>query len=167
MQIVFVAAVADNNVIGAAGKLPWRLPSDLKHFRQLTLNRPVIMGRKTFASIGKPLDERTNIVITRDLNRVAAGVTLATSIDAAVAVARADAAKRKVDEIMVIGGSNIFAALMPRAGRLEITHVHASPEGDSFFPDIDSRVWQQQSLREMPAGPGDSAAFAIATYVKR
>ena len=167
MQIVFVAAVADNNVIGAAGKLPWRLPSDLKHFRQLTLNRPVIMGRKTFASIGKPLDERTNIVITRDLNRVSGGVTLATSIDAAVAVARADAGKRKVDEIMVIGGSNIFSALMPRASRLEITHVHASPQGDSFFPDIDPRVWQQQSLREMPAGPGDSAAFAIATYVKR
>jgi dihydrofolate reductase len=167
MQIVFVAAIAENYVIGAGGKLPWRLPSDLKHFRQLTLNRPVIMGRKTFASIGKPLDQRTNIVVTRTLNRVADGVTLATSIDAAVAVARADADKRKVDEIMVIGGGNIFSALMPRASRLEITHVHASPEGDSFFPVIDPKVWQQQSQREMPPGPGDSAAFGLATYVKR
>jgi len=167
MQIVFVAAVADNNVIGAAGTLPWRLPSDLKHFRQLTLNRPVVMGRKTFNSIGKPLDQRTNIVVTRNLNRVSGGVTLATSIDAAMAVARADAEKRKVDEIMVIGGGNIFSALMPRANRLEITHVHAKPEGDSFFPAIDAGMWQQQSRREFPAGPGDSAPFAIATYVKR
>jgi dihydrofolate reductase len=167
MQIVFVAAIAENYVIGAAGKLPWRLPSDLKHFRQLTLNRPVIMGRKTFASIGKPLEQRTNIVVTRNLSRVSGGVTLATSIDAAVAVARADAEKRKVDEIMVIGGGNIFTALMPRAGRLEITHVHARPEGDSFFPEIDPHVWQQQSSREVAAGPGDSAAFGLATYVRR
>jgi dihydrofolate reductase len=167
MQIVFVAAVADNNVIGAAGELPWRLPSDLKHFRRLTLNRPVIMGRKTFISIGKPLDLRTNIVVTRDLNRVSDGVTLATSVDAAVAVARADADKRKVSEIMVIGGGDVFAALMPRADRLEITHVHVSPEGDSFFPQIDPRIWEQQSRREVAAGPGDSAPFALATYVKR
>jgi dihydrofolate reductase len=167
MQIVFVAAVAENNVIGNRGALPWQISSDLKHFRSLTLNRPVIMGRKTFSSIGKALDHRTNIVVTRDLSRVAPGVMLATSLDAAIGAARSDAEKRGVKEIMVIGGGNIFAALMPYAERLEITHVHASPEGDSFFPPIDPEVWQEQSRRECRAGPKDSADFALATYVPR
>jgi dihydrofolate reductase len=125
------------------------------------------MGRKTFDSIGKPLDQRTNIVVSRGLQRVGSGVVLATSIDAAVGYARSDAEKRGVDEIMVIGGGDIFSALMSRATRLEITHVHASPEGDSFFPEIDPEQWEQKSRREMPAGPKDSARFALATYVRR
>jgi dihydrofolate reductase len=125
------------------------------------------MGRKTFESIGRPLDQRTNIVVSRSLERIASGVVLATSIDAALGVARTDAEKRGVDEIMVIGGGDIFSALMPRATRLEITHVHASPEGDSFFPDIDPQEWEQRSRREIPPGPKDSASFALATYVRR
>jgi dihydrofolate reductase len=167
MQIVLVAAIGDNNVIGNDGALPWRLSSDLKHFRALTLNRPVIMGRKTFESIGRALDRRTNIVVSRSLERVGQGVVLATSIDAALAFARADAEKRRVNEIMVIGGGDIFAALMPRADRLEITHVHAAPEGDAFFPPIDPQQWQQRSRREIAAGPKDSSAFALETYVRR
>jgi dihydrofolate reductase len=167
MQIVMVAAVGENNAIGIEGELPWHISSDLKHFRALTINRPVIMGRKTFDSIGKPLDQRTNIVVSRGLQRVGSGVVLATSIDAAVGYARSDAEKRGVDEIMVIGGGDIFAALMPFASRLEITHVHASPDGDSFFPEIDPQQWEQRSRREMPAGPKDSARFALATYVRR
>jgi dihydrofolate reductase len=167
MQIVLVAAVGENNAIGIEGQLPWHISSDLRHFRALTINRPVIMGRKTFESVGKPLDQRTNIVVSRSLERIASGVVLATSVDAAMGVARTDAEKRKVDEIMVIGGGDIFAALMSRATRLEITHVHASPEGDSFFPEIDPQQWEQQSRREMPAGPKDSARFALATYVRR
>lgn len=167
MQIVFVAAIGENNVIGNEGALPWQLSSDLKHFRALTLNKPVIMGRKTFESIGRPLDHRTNIVVSRSLERVGAGVVLATSVDAAVAVAKADAEKRGASEIMVIGGGDIFAALMPRADRLEITHVHASPEGDAFFPAIDPQRWQQRSRREVAAGPKDSSGFTLATYVRR
>jgi dihydrofolate reductase len=167
MQIVLVAAIGENNAIGIEGQLPWHISSDLKHFRALTINRPVVMGRKTFASIGKPLDQRTNIVVSRSLERIASGVVLATSIDAAMGVARTDAEKRKVDEIMVIGGGDIFSALMSRATRLEITHVHAAPEGDSFFPEIDPQQWEQKSRREMPAGPKDSARFALATYVRR
>jgi dihydrofolate reductase len=167
MQIVFVAAIGENNVIGHEGALPWRLSSDLKHFRALTLNKPVIMGRKTFESIGRPLDQRTNIVVSRSLDRVGPGVVLATSIDAALGFAKSDAEKRGVGEIAVIGGGDIFSALMPRADRLEITHVHASPEGDAFFPPIDPQVWQQRSRREIAAGPKDSAAFALATYVRR
>ena len=167
MQIVLVAAVGENNVIGVEGMLPWHISSDLKHFRGLTLNKPVIMGRKTFESIGRPLDQRTNIVVSRNLARVGPGVVLATSIDAALAYARTDAEKRGASEIIVIGGGDIFAALMPRADRLEITHVHAAPEGDSFFPRIDSAEWQQRSRREVPPGPKDSASFALATYVRR
>ena len=167
MQIVLVAAIGDNNVIGVDGKLPWHISSDLKHFRALTLNKPLIMGRKTFESIGRPLDKRTNIVVSRSLARIGAGVVIATSIDAALAFARSDAEKRGAKEIMVIGGGDIFSALMPVANRLEITHVHAEPEGDSFFPPIDPREWEQRSRREIPPGPKDSASFALATYVRR
>lgn len=167
MKVVLVAAVADNNVIGADGKLPWRLKSDLQHFRKVTLNRPVVMGRKTYESIGKPLKDRTNIVLTRDLGVVAHGAVLATSLDAALAIARNDANKRGVDEIMIIGGSDIFEATMRRADRLEITHVHAAPQGDSLFPPIDPKVWQQTASMRYPAGPDDSASFTVATYTRR
>jgi len=167
MDIVIVAAIGENNVIGVEGQLPWHLRSDLAHFRMLTMGRPVVMGRKTFASIGKPLKNRTNIVITRDLGLLAPGAVLATSIDAAMATAREDAKKRGVGEIMIIGGSDIFNAMMPSANRLEITHVHASPEGDVLFPPIDPAVWRETSRLEHPAGPNDSASFAVATYLRR
>jgi len=167
MKIVLVAAIGENNVIGRDGALPWRLKSDLKHFRQVTLNRPVIMGRKTYESIGKPLKDRTNIVLTSDLGLVAPGAVLATSMDAAFAYARQDAAKRGVDESMVIGGSDVFAAAMPNAERLEITHVHASPEGDSYFPLIDPQVWREAARERHAAGPDDDASFTVATYVRR
>jgi dihydrofolate reductase len=167
MKIVLVAAIGDNSIIGREGELPWRLKSDLQHFRKVTLNRPLIMGRKTHESIGKILAGRTNIVLTRDLALIAPGAVLATSLDAALSFARADAAKRGVDEIMVIGGSDIFAATMPMADRLEITHVHASPDGDALFPAIDPEVWEEISREEHFAGPDDDADFTLATYVKR
>jgi dihydrofolate reductase len=167
MKIVLVAAIGDNLVIGREGQLPWRLKSDLQHFRKVTLNRPVVMGRKTHESIGKLLPGRTNIVLSRDLTLVAHGAVLATSLDAALSFARADAAKHNVDEIMVIGGSDIFAATMPMADRLEITHVHLSPEGDTLFPPIDPEVWEETWREEHYAGPDDDANFTLATYVKR
>lgn len=167
MKIVLVAAIGDNSVIGRDSQLPWRLKSDLQHFRKVTLNRPVIMGRKTYESIGKLLPGRTNIVLTRDLSLVAPGAVLATSLDAALGYAHTDAVKRGTDEIMVVGGSDIFATTMPMADRLEITHVHASPEGDVLFPPIDPEVWQEISREEHFAGPDDDANFALATYVKR
>jgi dihydrofolate reductase len=167
MKIVLVAAIGDNSVIGREGQLPWHLKSDLQHFRKVTLNRPVIMGRKTHESIGKLLPERTNIVLTRDLSLIAPGAVLATSLDAALSYARTAAAKRGVDEIMVIGGGDIFAATMPMADRLEITHVHAAPEGDARFPPIDPEVWQEISREEHYAGPDDDADFTLITYIKR
>lgn len=167
MKIVLVAAIGDNNVIGRQGGLPWRLKSDLQHFRKVTLNRPVIMGRKTYESIGKPLKNRTNIVLTRDLGLVVPGGVLATSLVAALAHARKDAEKRGVDEIMVIGGGNIFADTMPKAVRLEITHVHASPEGDAMFPPIDPAVWHETYRQQRHAGPDDDFDFTLATYERR
>ena len=167
MKIVIVAAIGDNNVIGNNGKLPWHLHSDLRHFRALTLGKPVIMGRKTFESIGKPLDRRTNIVVSRDLSLPVPGGVIATSFDAALAYARKDAERRGSDEIMVIGGGAIFAAAMPQADRLEITHVHASPQGDAFFPPIDPAQWREVKRDTRAAAPGDDIAFAMATYVRR
>jgi dihydrofolate reductase len=113
------------------------------------------------------LPGRTNIVLSRDLTLVAQGAVLATSLDAALSFARADAAKRGVDEIMVIGGSDIFVATMPLADRLEITHVHTAPEGDAVFPAIDPEVWQEIWREEHYAGPDDDADFTLATYVRR
>jgi dihydrofolate reductase len=167
MKIVLVAAIGANDVIGRDGQLPWRLKSDLAHFRKVTIDKPVVMGRKTFQSIGKPLDRRTNIVITRDRNFAAPGVQTAASFEAALDLARKDAAARGTDEIMIIGGSDVFAASLPLADRLEITHVHAWPEGDVTFPPIDPTLWRAASRTEHAAGPQDDAGFAVATYVKR
>ena len=167
MTIVLVAAVGENGVIGRGGQMPWHLGSDLKHFRALTIGKPVVMGRKTYDSIGKPLKDRTNIVLSRDLGLAVPGGVLATSMQAALSYAREDAARRGVDEIMIIGGSDVFAACMPLADRLEITHVHAAPEGDAFFPPIDPVLWREVSRREYAAGPHDSAGFAVAAYLRR
>ena len=166
-KIILVAAVGENGAIGYQGRLPWRLKSDLKHFRHLTLNRPVLMGRKTYESIGRPLDHRTNIVLSRDLSHAAPGTVRATTMEAALGFARDDARKRHTNEIMVIGGAALFEALMPRAHRLEITHVHASPPGDVFFPSIDPKVWKEASRKEFPAGPDDSAPFAVTVYERK
>jgi dihydrofolate reductase len=167
MTLVIVAAIGENNVIGTEGKLPWHLRSDLRHFRALTLDKPVIMGRKTYQSIGKALDRRTNIVITRDKKFAPEGVTIAPSFKAALQIAEKDAKRRGTDEIMVIGGQAVFADAMPHADRLEITHVRASPEGDAFFPPIDLKHWREDKREVREAGQGDDAGFAMATYIRR
>lgn len=167
MKIVLVAAIGRNNVIGRNGQLPWRLKSDLKHFRALTTNRPVVMGRKTFESMGKPLPDRTNIVLTRNLGLIVPGGVLANSMDAAMGFARQDAVRRGVDEIMIIGGGDVFERMLPKADRLELTHVHASPEGDAFFPRLEPSDWSEVKRVSYPAGPDDDAAFDVATYVRR
>ncbi len=163
-SIVLVAAVAENGVIGSHGLHPWRLKSDLQHFKRLTVNKPVIMGRKTYESIGKALKDRTNIVLTGDLGLRAPGAVLATSLDAALDYARNDAERRGVDEIMVIGGSDVFAATIDDADRLEITRVHAAPQGDTLFPPIDPQQWREVRRESHPRGPDDDADFTILTY---
>ena len=163
---VMLAAVADNGVIGRDNALPWRLSSDLKRFKALTWGKPVVMGRKTYLSIGKPLPGRTNIVISRKPDFARRGALVAPDLAAALAAARGDAMRRGVDEIVVIGGTDIFTQTMPLADRLEITHVHARPEGDTFFPAIDSRLWRETVRSEHPAGPKDEASFSYVSYVR-
>ena len=164
--IVLLAAVADNGVIGRGNALPFRQSSDLRRFKSLTLDKPVVMGRKTYLSIGKPLSGRTNIVVSRDPNFAPEGVAVARSIDAALRVARADAQKRGADEIAVIGGTDIFVQTMPLADRMEITHVHATPEGDTYFPAIDATQWRAKVRSDHPAGPRDEAAYSYVTYAR-
>jgi dihydrofolate reductase len=165
--VVLVAAVADNGVIGRAGGLPWRLRSDMRHFRTVTIGRPVVMGRRTYLSIGKPLAGRTNIVVSRDRSFAAAGVLVAPRVETALAVARADALRRGVDEIAVIGGADLYAQTIALAERLVITHVHLQPSGDTRFAPIDSLLWREVSRSEHAAGPDDEAAFAVAVYQRR
>ena len=163
---VIIAAVAENGVIGRENALPWRLPSDLKRFRAVTMGKPIVMGRKTFLSIGKPLDGRSNIVVTRDSRFAAPGLVTAASLDKALSVARGDALRRGVDAIVVIGGTEVFALAMPLADRLDITLVHAKPQGDTNFPEIDPKVWRETERSEHPAGPGDDAPYSHITYIR-
>ena len=166
MEIVFVVAIAENGVIGAGNAIPWRLKSDMARFKALTIGKPVIMGRKTFESLRRPLPNRTNIVITRDAAYRAAGAIVTTSSNDAHAVALGDALRRSVAEIAVIGGAEIYRQWLGRADRLEITEVHARPDGDTHF-DIDRTEWNETARIRHPAGPDDSADYSYVTYRRR
>jgi dihydrofolate reductase len=167
LQIVFVVAIAENGVIGRDNAMPWHLRSDLKRFKQITMNRPVVMGRKTFASIGRPLPGRTNIVVTRDPAFQAAGVVVVPSLMAAREVARGDALRRFVTEIMVIGGADIFAQWWPIADRLEVTEVHAAPEGDTVLAPVDPAEWEEVARARHGRADGDTADFSYVTWRRR
>jgi len=159
--IALVVAIAENGVIGRDGGLPWRLPSDLKLFRRTTMGKPLIMGRKTFASLGKPLDGRDNIVVTRDPHFSAAGVLVAHDLGEALSLARDCARARGVDEIMVIGGADIFRETLPLARRLYLTRVHAEVDGDVRFPETDFSRWHETTREPQPRGPKDEYAFTL------
>jgi dihydrofolate reductase len=164
MQIILVAAVAENGVIGRGNALPWRLKSDMAHFRALTMSKPVVMGRKTYLSIGKPLPGRTTIVVSRDRSFGASGVVVAPSLESALAAARGDALRRGADAIIVAGGSEFYAQVMSQATGLAITEVHMRAEGDAYFPAIDPKLWRETSRSEHDAGVEDAAAFAFVHY---
>jgi len=164
MDIVLIAAIADNGVIGRNNTLPWRLASDMAHFRALTMGKPVVMGRKTYLSIGKPLPGRTTIVVSRDSGFVARGLVIASSLPSALDVARGDALRRGTNSIMVAGGAEIYAQALPQASRLEITQVHCQPEGDARFPAVDFRLWREAARADHPAGAGDDAGFSYIAY---
>ena len=166
MDIVLIAAIAENGVIGRGNALPWRLRSDMAHFRAVTMGKPVVMGRKTYLSIGKPLKGRTTIVVSRDPNFAAPGIVVAPSPDAALTVARGDALRRGVAAIVVAGGAEIYAQVMERATRLAITQVHMRADGDARFPPIDTSHWREVARTECAAGTDDDAAFAIVDYAR-
>src|SRR3954471_13319239 len=167
MEIFLFAAVAENGVIGAGGAMPWRLKSDMARLKALTMGKPVVMGRKTFASIGRPLPGRTNIVVPRDAGFRADGVVVTHAFADAKAIATGDALRRFATEIAVIGGAEIYAQWVHCADRLEITEVHAKPEGDTRFPPLDPAAWQEVARVRNPAGPHDSADFSYVTYRRR
>lgn len=148
-------------MIGRGGALPWYVPSDLKTFRRLTLGKPVIMGRRTFESIGKPLPGRDNIVVTRDPAFSAIDVVRAGNMREALDLARRMAAARGVDEIMIIGGAQIYAASLALADRIYLTRIHAHPDGDATFPDPDPRFWREVSRTEIASDPRDEAPATL------
>jgi dihydrofolate reductase len=155
MIVALVVAVAANGVIGCGGQLPWRLPSDLKRFRKLTLGRPVIMGRKTYVSIGKPLDGRDNIVIARQPGFGPPGVHVVATAAEALATAHALAAGRGVDEIMIIGGAEVYRATLPLTERIYLTRVHGHPEGDVLLEPFDPQTWRETAREPMQQLAGD------------
>lgn len=165
--VLIIAAAAENGVIGRGNGLPWRLRSDLQHFRALTMGKPVIMGRKTFLSIGKPLPGRTTIVVSRDQGFAAPGIVVAPSLAAALAAARGDALRRGTDTIVVAGGADVYAQTMPLASRLAVTLIHRRVDGDVTFPSIDATIWRETAHEEQPAADGDDAAFAFLTYERQ
>jgi dihydrofolate reductase len=166
MQFVHLVAVADNGVIGKAGGMPWRLKADLAHFRAVSMGKPVVMGRTTYVSIGRPLTGRTNIVVSRDRALTIPGVLVAPGLPEALAAARGDALRRSADEIIIVGGADIYTQTMAIADRLEVTHVRARPDGDTFFPPVDPAVWRETARKAAPAEPGQPA-FEFVTYVRR
>lgn len=168
MTISLVAAVAENGVIGRDNQLPWRLSSDLKRFKAETLGKAVVMGRRTFQSIGRPLPGRANVVVTRDRTFRAEGADVAHSLGDALALARVRGrCLAHPEEVCVIGGAELYALAMPAADRLVITHVLASPEGDALFPPIDPTQWRAGPATDFSAGPNDSHPTRLVVYDRR
>lgn len=152
-----VLAMAENGVIGRDNALPWRLPADLRHFKALTLGKPVLMGRRTFESLGRPLPGRHNIVTTRDPHWSAEGVTVAGSIDAALLAAGG------ANELMVIGGAEIYRQCWPRLARIELTRVHAAPQGDTRLEGVDWSGWRPVSMERHPADERNEYDYSFVT----
>jgi dihydrofolate reductase len=166
MTISLVAAVARNGVIGHGNRLAWRLSTDMKRFRTLTWGKPLIMGRKTYQSIGKPLPGRDTIIVTRNRDYAAEGTHIAADIEAALALAKALPSGAQGD-IIIAGGGEIYAQTIDRADRLFITEVDLAPPGDAHFPPIDPALWREVKRERPPRGERDEADFVFVDYERR
>jgi len=166
LPIVLIAALAENGVIGRDNQLIWRLRTDMRRFRTLTMGCPIIMGRKTFESIGKPLPGRRTIVLTRDPRFRADGVDVAATLDEALALAQRLGVAMAASAVIVAGGGEIYAQALPLADRLELTLVRASPPGDALFPAFDRTLFDECARSEHPAGPDDEHAFTFVTFAR-
>lgn len=160
-MISIIVAVSTNNVIGVKGDLPWRLPDDLRRFKRLTMGKPIVMGRRTWESIGRPLPGRQNIVLTRRSGFDAPGC------DVVQSPAEALAAAGDADETMIIGGSQIYALFLPKASRLYLTRVHAKIDGDTHFPEIEANEWQLVASKAHQADDINQFAFEFTTYQRK
>ena len=167
ITISLIVAVAENGVIGRGGALPWQMPSDLKTFRRLTLDKPVVMGRKTYASIGRPLDRRDNIVVTRGLGIAAdpdKRLFVTASLEQALVLARQLAAAAGATEVMVIGGAEIYRAALPLADRIYLTRIHARVEGDATFADPAPAEWKEVAREAIPRGEKDEHPATLLVF---
>jgi len=161
LPVTIVVAVADNGVIGRGNALPWDLPDDLQHFKRTTMVRPIIMGRKTFESIGRPLPGRLNIILTRDDAWQAAGVSVATSMEQAIDIAEGQALIDGADSVMVIGGAEVYRQALPFTSRVFLTRVHGKIHGDAFFDLGQIALWRELSRLEISAGERNSHDFSV------
>lgn len=161
MDIALVWAMAENRVIGKDGRLPWRLPAEMAHFKRVTMGHPVIMGRRTFTSMKKPLEGRTNIVLSRSGIEMPTGVHGVADFESALEVARAQAARDGMSAVMIVGGADIYALALPRADVLHVTVVHASPEGDTFFPAFDCAAFAEVSRQDFAADEKNKIGYTI------
>jgi dihydrofolate reductase len=159
-----MVAMASNGVIGRDNGLPWHLPEDLRYFKRTTLGKPVIMGRKTYESIGKPLPDRPNIVVSRSADWSAPGVAVVNSLESALASAQALAAASGAEEVVVIGGAQIYAAALPLASRLYVTEVHATVAGDTWFPPLDLACWREIAREEYSATADNPYPYAFVVH---
>ncbi len=162
MQLILIAAFTDNRVLGKDNQLIWHLPEDLKNFKRLTSGHPVLMGRKTFESLGRPLPNRTNIIITRNPDYAANGGVVVPSLDAAIEKATQTGA----DKAFVIGGGEIYSQALPLANLLFLTHVHTQLEGDTFFPEFSLQDWQVVDTQHFAKDEKHAYDFDIVTYQK-
>ncbi|MDP6574789.1 MAG: dihydrofolate reductase [Rhodospirillales bacterium] len=161
MRVSMIVAMTRDRVIGRQGGLPWRIPGDLRHFKSLTMGKPVIMGRRTHESIGIVLPGRPNIVITRDPGYASRGVNVVEGLDAALALARNFAEEGDANEVMVIGGAQIYRMALPVAERLYVTEVHAEVAGDTYFPDTPADAWREVSRQDHQADDAGAPAYSF------
>ena len=164
VKLALIVAVAQNRVIGRDNKLPWYLPNDLKYFKQTTLGKPVIMGRKTYESIGKPLPGRTNIVITRQTDYQPEGVKVVSSVEDAIKVAESVCLIDGQEEAMVMGGAEIYGLTLPHCERLYLTEVHAEVEGDAWFPEYDKSEWAEVTREDFKAEGPNPFDYSFVVY---
>ncbi|MBS0242925.1 MAG: dihydrofolate reductase [Proteobacteria bacterium] len=167
MQVVLVVAVARNGVIGRGGDMPWRMPSSLRRFRALTMGRPMVMGRKTFQSIGKPLDGRDTIIVTRQREFQVAGAHTVGDLAAALRLGQQLAQARGSDEIVIAGGGEIYVEALPYATRIDMDEIDAAPDGDTRFARLDPAEWREARREPVERHPKDDHGLTAVTFVRR
>jgi len=167
IRLSLMVAKASNRVIGRNNKLPWYLPNDLKYFKQVTFGKPVIMGRKTWDSLGKPLPGRTKIVITRQTDFQAEGAKVVATLDEAVTLAENVAFIEGQDEAVVMGGAEIYALALPKTDRLYLTEVHAEVDGDTWFPEYDTSEWKEIGREDFPAEGPNPYDYSFVVYERK
>ena len=159
-QLSLIVAMDENRLIGSGNRLPWHLPADLAYFKRTTMGKPIVMGRKTYESIGRPLPGRRNIVVSRDSGFGAAGVEVVAGIDSAIDLCAG------VDEVMLIGGASLYRQTLPRADRLYLTLIHHVFEGDTWFPELEPGRWREEGRRNFDADEDNPYAYSLIDLVR-